>query len=120
MINKQDLLDKGYKEFTCHGIENKTCDNVLYGKTFFSNDIKLYFIHFKIWYFSKYYSVSNIQDCVSSETYFYIPITFKADEFYTVHFKPLIEHNITVQEVEKLFQSAYEKLGCVPDIHNNN
>lgn len=98
-VNEETLLAGGYKEFPHVGLQ-------AFQKVVREPGAKRYFLNAFILY----------MDGASLVTF--EVILFRADES-EFRVKIPVEPKTTIEGVEAFVTEMYEKLGCIPDIHNN-
>lgn len=104
-ITKSQLLEAGYKTYPT-GRDPKYC-NELFQKTIRKDDKKLYFINFYYYTFPTGHSSWDVEVMLYLSEEDYFQLNFMVRDFHELIF------------VESFYQKAYEKLGCIPDAHNN-
>lgn len=113
MLTEEILLEAGYKS---HPIPSYKafCDG-FYQKVVRNPGKKLYFIDLFQWNFQE-------KTSWSAEVHFYVEkhkseTTEPSHHFFEVYLN--IESE-TLPEIEEFFHRIYERMGCVPDTHNND
>jgi hypothetical protein len=112
VINKQDLLTAGYREFR-DTLDRKEVTGLFEKRVFrlVDDEPKIaYAIHIYLWTFQLARPVINqveVKVNLFTEVNQSITLTFNAKE------------ETTIEEIEAFYTSAYLKLRCIPDIHNS-
>jgi hypothetical protein len=123
MITTTDLLSSGYRSFKHH---ERVCDETLYQKTVYVDGAApvpwraLYSINFFFWYFDKYFPGRGGGTGLSCEARLYLPKenTLVGDAGFTLSMS--LSKSATIEQVESFYANAFNVLGCVQDLQNND
>ena len=112
MITKNTLLAAGYHSFPPH--KDAYCTGGLQKAVYDANDrLKLYFITVYFWTFPRVTPEVQANNSVSLDVHLYLP------GGKTVGVNYFVDKDTTLDEIESFYAKAYDRLGCVPDPHNN-
>jgi hypothetical protein len=116
MITIDSLIAAGY---SAHKQDEPMANDTFYQKVIVANDVKLYFLNFTIWFFSKHLRAHALGDRVSCESRLYLPAanTLVGSTGFTLALS--LELTATIAGAEMFYAGAYERFHCVPDLLNN-
>lgn len=113
MSYEQNLLKAGYKRYEVYA-KGEFCTG-LWQKVVQDQDEKAYFINFYKWEFPM--GVGTFSPSDEPKVQFSVKVRmYQEDTEFELN---LFVDGKTIEEVEKFYQDAYERLGCVPDRLNN-
>ena len=100
-----------HKEFVTEGWQ-KTFTVEAKHRDGYDTTVKLFFLNFYFYDFSDY---------PNHPTAFGVHVEARMyrDDRTSWNLELLVENNATLEEVEAFYLDAFERMGCVPDIHNN-
>lgn len=108
-INPDSLKTAGYQKYPT--LKGEYCTS--FQKTVRGTDKKLYFINIHLWSIPMP-PQALLDNSVSAEVRFYQAgdVNFDVNLFCRAH--------TTIREIEAFYADTYTRLGCIPDIHNND
>lgn len=125
MINVEQLIAAGYRRYVT---DNEVANNEAYSKWIVRGDDKLFALELTFYYFAQHFPdrglriggdrVQPLGTRASAKAHLYIESenTLVSTSGFTLEMS--LEPTATIEELEGFYRNAYDRLGCVPDLHN--